>query len=335
MKVSCGRLPIPSKKRRHPLTVCIAAICMWNGHEMVVCTSDRMLTAGDIEYEPPRRKIFHFTQHVVALWSGDTAPLIEIARDTYLEIGVHQTTPLTVDSIAQTFARHFSSYRRRQAERTILAPLGLDASSFITRQREMAPEFVRDITEALERHDVDGEAIITGVDVTGAHIFQVTDPGQTVMHSGIGFASIGIGSRHAESQFMFRGYTRDWSYEKATYLSYAAKRRAETAPGVGRETDMSFIGPYPGVWKPILPEHAAELREAYDEVEGGIHKLEDQALGRIEKFLKDLEDRVRQERQQQTGDIHGQKTGESGEPKKETGDGTDKDGAGNPDPNAP
>jgi hypothetical protein len=33
------------------MTVCIAALCLWETKPLVIGASDRMLTAGDIEFE--------------------------------------------------------------------------------------------------------------------------------------------------------------------------------------------------------------------------------------------------------------------------------------------
>src|SRR5258708_5546142 len=47
-------------KRRKALTVGIAAIANWNG-PIVIGATDAMLTAGDIEFEPPMAKIYRFS----------------------------------------------------------------------------------------------------------------------------------------------------------------------------------------------------------------------------------------------------------------------------------
>lgn len=299
------------------MTVCIAAICKWKNAEMVVCTSDQMLTAGpDIEYEPPRRKTYHFGNHVVALWAGDAASLLEISKNAYIEFLSRPAA--SVGEVAEIFARNYATFRRRQAEQAILAPLGLDTNSFIAQQRNMATGLVDQLASDLQHYSLDAEAIITGVDRTGdAHIYQVTDPGHAAMHSGVGFASVGIGSNHAESQFMFRRYTRDWPFERALFLSYTAKRRAETAPGVGVATDMIFIGPYPGGWQIVSPDSVEVLRKVHDEVRTGITEVEERAQKQIEKMYRDLEEGARKNQQQAAG-AHEQKAGEAdSKPRKE------------------
>ena len=57
------------------MTVCVAAICE---RGMVVSVSDRMITAGDIEFEAPQRKVWHLTTSVCVMSAGDTTLQAEI-----------------------------------------------------------------------------------------------------------------------------------------------------------------------------------------------------------------------------------------------------------------
>ena len=61
-----------------PMTVCMAALLRWEypnkeTGQAVVTASDRMITAGDIEYEPQQHKVCFLRQNVVALVAGDMA----------------------------------------------------------------------------------------------------------------------------------------------------------------------------------------------------------------------------------------------------------------------
>jgi hypothetical protein len=126
------------------------------------------------------------------------------------------------------------------ATNQILAPLGLDHTTFITRQREMSDGFISDITSAIVNLQAGVETIFAGLDDTGAHIYKVDDSGMTCCDS-VGFAAIGSGARHAESQFMLANHSRNSSIVDTLLLTYIAKKRSEVAPGVGEETDIFFI----------------------------------------------------------------------------------------------
>jgi len=50
------------------MTVCIAAVCEGN---ILIGASDRMLTSGDIQFQPPTTKIYTFTTSINVMTSGD------------------------------------------------------------------------------------------------------------------------------------------------------------------------------------------------------------------------------------------------------------------------
>lgn len=132
--------------------------------------------------------------------------------------------------------------KSKHAEIRALGPLSLTMDSFIKRQKEMTPEIVKDLTSAIVNFDMpEIEAIVTGIDGTGTHIYVVTNSG-VECRDAIGFAAIGIAYWHANSQFMFAGHNRMRPLPETLLLTYAAKKRAEVAPGVGSGTDMFTTG---------------------------------------------------------------------------------------------
>src|SRR5260370_1132464 len=78
-----------------------------------------------------------------------------------------------VKTIAEAWAMAFADYRRRQAERSLLAPLGLNLETY----RRESPESRASLDDELRRWELEEAAIITGLDGTGAHLYTVSDPG--------------------------------------------------------------------------------------------------------------------------------------------------------------
>src|SRR5438876_6829949 len=73
-----------SKRERPPVTICVAAICKgYAPNEQlyaVVGAADRMITSGDIEFEPEHVKIVRVTNSVFLLLAGDSALQTEIIQ---------------------------------------------------------------------------------------------------------------------------------------------------------------------------------------------------------------------------------------------------------------
>jgi len=74
----------------------------------------------------------------------------------------------------------------------------------------MSPELVRDLSSQLQTFELYAPvaAIICGMDKDGAHIY-VARNSQIENRDWIGFAAIGAGDWHSNSQFMLAKHTRE------------------------------------------------------------------------------------------------------------------------------
>src|SRR5439155_16781444 len=86
------------------------------------------------------------------------------------------------------------------------------------------------------------EVIVTGIDGHGGHLFFLGNPGQTVssFHQ-IGYHAIGSGALQALQSMIGFGHMSGRSLHQTVFACYASKRRAEVAPGVGKDTDLAIL----------------------------------------------------------------------------------------------
>lgn len=240
------------------MTVCIAAIY---ASDSIVGASDRLVTAGDVEFEPASAKVQMLTNSIVAMTAGDANLSAEILGFVRAEIATHVSANpsqwLTVREVADRYCFHWAEAKRRRAELQILRPLGLDTSRLATEAATMNPASYQYLANGVLSFGLPYSAVIlAGVDQSGPHIYVVTN-GQPAVADSVGFAAIGIGSRHAESQLMAAQYAPTMSVATSLTLVHLAKVRAEVAPGVGSNTDMFVIGPalgsYMALRDPIMP----------------------------------------------------------------------------------
>jgi 20S proteasome alpha/beta subunit len=218
------------------VTICIAAICeVPNRGPVIIGASDRKVTAGDIQFEPETQKLYPFSDYIVALVAGDLAAQKEICDYTFYN------RPQTVQETVRMYCQQIGCYNNRQAEQVVLAPLGMTMQNFLDNQRRMSPEFVNRVANEMARESAGIETIICGIDNVGTHLYSIDAAGRYFCNTAIGFAAIGDGANHAQSQFMFARYTPRWVLSRAMQLMYTAKKRAEVAPGVGLQTDLFFI----------------------------------------------------------------------------------------------
>lgn len=229
------------------MTVCVAAICNHN-QGIIFGASDRMLTAGDIEFEPAQTKLWHLTASIVAMSAGeDMSMQMEILYDVQQEVSkkvaADRSKWLNVRDVANMYRAFYNEARLKRSAADILAPLGLDHQSFLLSQKDMSKDLISQLaTELINFETPDLETIFAGVDETGAHLY-IAHNAHISCRDGVGFAAIGAGAGHADSQFMFAKHTRSKPIPETILLVYSAKKRAEIAPGVGKETDMFTVGP--------------------------------------------------------------------------------------------
>lgn len=254
------------------MTVCIAALCQWwedTGviHAGVVLASDRMITSREVrEYQPPQTKVFDLTPSIKVLVSGDALALLEICRKTKSEVA--RLGLATVGSMAEVFRQQFVIYRTAHNEHRVLGQFGMDMNTFLREQRGMAPAIVQQIYDDLthwRQSDLNATAIIAGADaMTGAHIYRVSDPGTIQCFDAMGFVAIGMGAEHAESEFIDEEYVSSRPWGQALVLAYAAKRRAQSAPGVGDVTDLYYVDERAQIYYGPDDPMQADLRRMYD-----------------------------------------------------------------------
>jgi hypothetical protein len=240
---------IRPQKERFDVTVGIAAACIAETPSgefpCVICASDRMITAGDVQFQPDQAKTYPLTRSIIMLISGDGAsqmealPLIKSAVTKRLE---HDDTWIGIREMAVMASGEIVGMFKERVDRTVLAPHGLTRAQFLTSQAQMRPEFYRGLIEQMNGCYPQMRSLIAGVDSTGAHIYEVDGYGNITCHDGAGFAAIGSGQRHAEAQFMAAGHASNKPYAETLLLTYAAKKRSEVAPGVGPHTDVAIVG---------------------------------------------------------------------------------------------
>jgi hypothetical protein len=286
----------PNSRKGISVTICVAAVCNAlppnDKFPMIVGASDRMLTAGDIEFEPEVPKTVPITNSIFVLLAGDSSLQTEIMQQTYVVVnGRIKEDPKNwwkVKDVAEVYSRFYRDTISKHAQHAILSPLSLNYESFLEKQRLMAPEQVREICSQLQAFELNTSvaAIVCGMDQDNAHIYVVNN-GHIQNRDIVGFAAIGAGDWHANSQFMFAKHTRTRGFAETLLLTYIAKKRAEVAPGVGAATDMFTVGPYLGQNIYPVGDHVlAKLGEIYDETSASIKRSEDEARKVVADFFK-------------------------------------------------
>jgi 20S proteasome alpha/beta subunit len=196
---------------------------------------------GLTEFEHQVPKIHQLSGSTWALIAGDALAGTRIARDVAQRL---TSAGGTVEEIAALVAKRFAEVRMESAAAQILTARGLSLPDYYQMHQQLLPQIVGAIDNTLASFKLGVEMIIAGVDGTGAHLYTVSNPGDTAQcQDVIGAVAVGSGQIHAiQSMISFRHGSMD-PVSEVLFRVFSSKRRAELAPGVGHETDLAVISP--------------------------------------------------------------------------------------------
>jgi hypothetical protein len=251
---------------RKTVTVCVACLCTWTYGpndigRAALTASDREITAGDIEYEPPQFKVSFQTKRAIILIAGDYPTHTEALQQTQKTIiNTSEDHPAT---IAEIYASSLRQVKFKHACDIYLGPLGLTSDVFLS-SSGISNDIVISLANQVQSYSGQlTEAIVVAADDAATHLYLIDSDSKVTCQDDVGFVAIGIGSWHAKSLLMQAKYFNRTNFAAALSLAFSAKKRAEIAPGVGRDTDM-FIVNKTG-WAPVAAELQALIESSYQE----------------------------------------------------------------------
>ncbi|MFC2032399.1 hypothetical protein ACFLUS_03420 [Chloroflexota bacterium] len=241
------------------MTQIIAALC--EERKMLVMVADRMVSdEGDtlhFEHEPKGQMLSY---NAMILYTG-TMHEPEIANTSMAEIAGRMKLPQMVEILS----KNYRETRKKRVETEILGKHGFQSfDDYHNKQKQLTDITVECIEEELQDYELNLTMLFGGIDTNGTQIYVIDDPGTAHSHTEVGFCCMGSGERHADPVFAFYGYKPSMKVEDVLYISYVAKKRAEMAGGVGKDTDAWVIS------------------------ETGCYKVKEDTLKRLDAYLQKI-----------------------------------------------
>lgn len=260
---------LKNKKGGGVMTQLVGVIC--EDRSKVILISDRMVTTADgslaFEHEA---KCSIVASNALVLRAG-TMHEPELIEDTKNEI----KEGTMIREIAESLSKSYRQMRRKRIEHEVLGGMGISSfEEFHDKHNILHENTILELSEGIKKYHLGVHLLLGGVD-EGAHLYMVTDPGTYRSFDELGFCCIGSGDRHAEPVFAFYGFSLELSAVEALRIAFEAKKRAEMAGGVGRETDAWII----------------EKGGIYEITQETIRELEDSRINPedISQILKEVE----------------------------------------------
>jgi hypothetical protein len=201
---------------------------------------------------------------------------------------------LPVFEAVQIYCDAYNIVRAEKINRACFAPFGFTQQTFNEKQKTLDPAFVKQMQSSVLEYQMNmppTQTIIAGVepgtqkDTTRSRLY-VIDRDDALCFDSIRFAAIGSGAPHANSHFMVSGYGSEVGLQETLLSVYTAKKKAEVAPGVGKDTIMFAVGPALGTFQWIGKPIQSTVDLAYREVVAGHDRITKMAYGAINDFLK-------------------------------------------------
>lgn len=199
-----------------------------------------MVTLGGFtEFEHAVPKVNRVARSVVCLAAGDALAASELVLGVRVPLD-HGST--SVKDIVANLEQAYVALRGRQVEARILLSRGLSFKEFLDRHSSLQVQIVGMIDRQIAEFDFGVSLLVAGVDTDGGHLNTINNPGGvSESHGVIGYAAIGSGAFHAIHTMIGFQHTSAAKLEETVFRVFAAKRRAEAAPGVGHELDLLIV----------------------------------------------------------------------------------------------
>ena len=227
------------------MTVCIAAIGMDGfshmpdrGDEVIVSVADQKLSLFYTSSDGAVSKQFFFHDDWIAMMAGgDITPCVEIMNASSKLFAKKKNTLANITNAVKTA---FQNHLRQLTEDKILSRYGMKLPDFRRNaKKQFTSEVFNSLCSQIDNVTLDCEFLVFGFDADGEpHIFTVTNPGTVNVYDRPGFWAIGSGANTALGMLFYRGQNIHTHMEDTLYHACEAKFMAESASGVGTETQM-------------------------------------------------------------------------------------------------
>jgi hypothetical protein len=160
----------------------------------------------------------------------------------------------------------------------------LTFDAFTSKQHELDSKLVNCLAQSiLDEDDVGLEVIVAGRDGSDLSIYRIQEGEQELCCDGFGYVAIGSGAKHFDTTFMLEEYDCFFPFYEALFLTYLAKKRAESSPGVGKKTDL-FVINHEG-WRSLAKEQ--------EFLEGKFQEFEESRKKKLEETQLEVKHSIR------------------------------------------
>lgn len=216
------------------MTICIAAIGRHNGNEIIVAATDHMVTMGSLgQFEHTISKYKELNNNLIAMLSG-----IPLFFDDLIQMPEKNLNYL---EIKEQIKKNFKEKRKELFQDHVLDLYGLHWDDFTKAAKEnFANTLIEEIMQRNMKYKLRSSVLLAGFNDGKANISEISEM-TYANYRDMNFHAIGSGQIQAVNTLMFQKHDKNDSLQTTIYDVYKAKRNAEVAQGVGKETELVIL----------------------------------------------------------------------------------------------
>jgi len=255
------------------MTICIAAIGQNENNEVIVFATDHMVTIGDLgQFEHSILKWREIAPKTIAMLAGNPIFFDDVTKLS--------NSSLPFSEITTEVHKNFKQKRKDIIKNEIFDIYEID-DAYIREvlANTIQNQHIAKILDQVSQYSLHTQILLIGFENNEAQI-SVVDESNVANFRVIHFNAIGSGMIQAVNTMMFQKHGKDDDVLTTLYDVYKAKRNAEVAQGVGKDTELLILSNKSGCMR-INDAQLNILSQIYEQ---------ELKMGRTHQDLKKLND---------------------------------------------
>jgi len=217
------------------MTICISAIAKENnGEEIIVFGTDHMVSTqiGQFEHEIKKYKLIN--KNIVAMLSGNT-----LLFDRCIK-GIDRDADFF--SVREKIRQNMEKLRKEIIENEVYKVYNID-DNFVKDilKQQICNQYLDKILDTISKFSLKTSILLVGFDNNNkAQISEIGEEGYMDFRD-VNFHAVGSGTIQAINTLLFQRHSKDNNLKTAVYNVLKAKKNAEVAEGVGKETELLIL----------------------------------------------------------------------------------------------
>ncbi len=212
------------------MTICISAIANEGGKEIIIFATDHMISTQIGKFEHAIKKYKTVGKNSIAMLAGNSLLFNDCLTNINLTSNFFE--------VREIIFQNMNTLRKKIVKNEVYNVYGIDDTFIKESLRQPVPnKYVDTILAKISEFRLSTQILLIGFHDGKAQMCEITEDGLLDFRD-IHFHAIGSGTIQAINTLLFQKHSQECDIKTALYNVFKAKKNAEAAEGVGRETEI-------------------------------------------------------------------------------------------------